>query len=147
MSSSMTEEVCAQVDLVGLNYATGLYEIDHTRYPNRVMFGSETYPKYLGKNWEIVERCPYVIGDFCWTAWAYLGEAGIGDIDHNDEPKPPTAFYGNWPWKTAAVGTFDLIGDELPIGYWRELVWKNRTAPYIAVRPPQYYGRPTHPGS
>lgn len=147
LSSQVTEEACAQVDLVGLNYATGLYEIDHSRYPNRVMFGSETYPRYLGRNWEIVERCPYVIGDFCWTAWDYLGEAGIGEIVHTKEPKPQTSFYGNWPWRTAAVGVFDLIGDEMPIGYWRELVWNHRKAPYIAVRPPQYYGKPTHPGS
>lgn len=146
LSSTLTEEVCAQVDLVGLNYATGLYEIDHERYPNRVMFGSETYPRYLAMNWELIEKHPYIVGDFCWTAWDYLGESGIGDIDHNAEPKGPTDFYGDWPWKTAAVGVFDLIGDETPIGFWRELVWKNRTAPYIAVRPPMYYGRPTHPG-
>ena len=147
MSSRMTEEVCAQVDLVGLNYAAGLYENDHERYPDRVMFGSETCPKELAKNWELIEKHPYIVGDFCWTAWDYLGEAGIGSIDHNDVPKSPMEFYGSWPWKTAAVGVFDLIGDETPIGYWRELVWKNRTAPYIAVRPPMYYGRPIHTGN
>ena len=142
-----TEEICAQVDIVGLNYATSMYEPDHERYPARVMFGSETYPKWLARNWELIEEHPYIVGDFCWTAWDYLGEAGIGEIDHRDEPKEPYEFYGNWPWKTAAVGTFDLIGDELPEGYWRELVWNNRTAPYIAVRPPQFYGRPTHGGN
>lgn len=146
-SSAITEEVLAQADITGLNYATGLYEIDHTRYPNRVMFGSETYPRYLARNWEIIERVPYVVGDFCWTAWDYLGEAGIGDVYHTENPKGSTEFYGNWPWKTAYVGAFDLIGDELPIGYWREIVWRNRTAPYIAVRPPQFYGKPLHVGN
>ncbi len=146
LSSSLTEEASAQVDITGLNYATGLYDINHNRYPNKVMFGSETYPKYLAKNWEVIERSPYVLGDFCWTAWDYLGEAGIGEIDHNAEEKGPMDFYGNWPWRTASVGVFDLIGDETPIGYWRELVWNNRTAPYIAVRPPEFYDRPTHPG-
>lgn len=38
--------------------------------------GSETYPQDLDVNWELVEKNPYVIGDFSWTAWDYLGEAG-----------------------------------------------------------------------
>ena len=145
--SSYTEESCSHVDIVGLNYATDLYEPDHGRFPNRVMFGSETYPRYLAKNWEIIEKNPYIIGDFCWSAWDYLGESGIGGIDHKDEPRGQLDFYGNWPWKTAYVGVFDLIGDPMPISFWRELVWKNRTAPYISVRPPEFYGKNTNGGN
>ena len=26
----------------------------------------------------MVKQYPYLIGDFMWTAWDYLGEAGIG---------------------------------------------------------------------
>ena len=29
---------------------------------------------------------PHVIGDFTWTGWDYLGEAGIGRVDYPDEP-------------------------------------------------------------
>ena len=40
--------------------------------------GAETYCWKLADNWELVERYPYLIGDFMWTAWDYLGENGIG---------------------------------------------------------------------
>ncbi len=44
----------------------------------------------LGKN----SCLPYVIGEFTWTAWDYLGEAGIGkavyfEADDPDAPKYP----------------------------------------------------------
>lgn len=46
--------------------------------PERVMLGSENFAQVIGYRWPLVERLPYVIGDFTWTAWDYLGEAGIG---------------------------------------------------------------------
>jgi beta-galactosidase len=42
------------------------------------MVGSETYPQSIARNWEMVKKHPFIIGDFMWTAWDYLGEAGMG---------------------------------------------------------------------
>ena len=39
--------------------------------------GTESYPKEFFDYWSLVEKHPYVIGDFVWTAMDYLGESGI----------------------------------------------------------------------
>ena len=78
IAGKATEASFAQVDIAGYNYAACRYEQDGREYPNRIIVGSETYPQDLDVNWELVEKNPYVIGDFSWTAWDYLGEAGIG---------------------------------------------------------------------
>ncbi len=135
------DEACSHLDIVGHNYATYRYEPDMKFYPYRVMVGSETYPGALDANWELVERYPQVLGDFSWTAWDYLGEAGIASILYGGETP---AMYGPYPWKSAYVGDFDLIGDRRPISYWREAIWGKRTAPYIAVQNPAHYGEEQH---
>jgi beta-galactosidase len=42
------------------------------------MFGSESYPLTSFDAWMNVVDHTYVIGDFVWTAFDYLGEASIG---------------------------------------------------------------------
>nr|MCR5676253.1 DUF4982 domain-containing protein [Lachnospiraceae bacterium] len=75
---------------------------------------------------------PYVIGDFTWTAWDYLGEAGIGKAVYLDEGDPLLA-KGPWglmpqnaspyPWRTANDADFDITGQLLPQGAYRRVVW------------------------
>lgn len=134
-------EACSHLDIVGHNYATYRYEPEVAIYPHRVMVGSETYPGALAANWEMVEKYPQVLGDFSWTAWDYLGEAGIASILYGSETP---SMYGPYPWKSAYVGDFDLIGDRRPISYWREIVWGKRTTPYIAVQDPAHFGEEQH---
>lgn len=131
------EEAAGQVDIVGYNYAANRYEKDCEAYPNRILVGSETYPRDLDVNWALVEKNPRVIGDFSWTAWDYLGEAGIGKI-HYGEPQG-MSFYAPYPCKAAYCGDINLIGDRRPVSYWREIVWGLRKAPYLAVQLPQYH--------
>ena len=107
-------------------------------YPNRIIVGSETYPKDLDVNWELVEKHPYLIGDFSWTAWDYLGEAGIGKITYGKEQE--MSFYAPYPYKAAYCGDMNLLGDRRPISYWREIIWGLNKAPYLSVQPPRYYG-------
>ena len=52
--------------------------MDHELHPHRVIVGSETVPPSIARNWQLVREHPHVIGDFTWTGWDYLGEAGIG---------------------------------------------------------------------
>lgn len=72
------EKVCAATDIAGYNYMTARYELDEKKYPQRVIVGSETYPPEIQRNWKLVEKYPHLIGDFTWTGWDYIGEAGIG---------------------------------------------------------------------
>lgn len=139
-AAEKVKEACAQVDITGYNYAAARYEIDGKLFPNRILVGSETNPPDLDKNWELVEKLPYVIGDFDWTAWDYIGETGIGKINYTDQQS--VGFYALYPCKIAYCGDINILGNRRPISYWRELIWGLRKAPYIAVQLPQHYGEP-----
>lgn len=131
-------ESCGVLDVVGYNYASERYESDHEKYPHRVIVGSETGGNTLDKNWALVKKLGCVIGDFCWTAWDYLGEVGIGRTIYEDDAE--SGFYGGYPWISAFCGDFDLTGYRLPISYWRETVWNGRNGvPYIAVQKPERF--------
>ncbi len=137
-SGKATTEASGQVDISGFNYSALRYEPDHEKFPNRVVMGSETYPGDLDVNWALVQKLPYVIGDFDWTGYDYLGEAGIGNVSYGDDAP---GFYAPFPMKSAYCGDLDLLGDPQPVAYWREIVWGKRTAPYIAVQHPEHFGQ------
>ncbi len=140
MLAKLTEEASSQVDIVGYNYALARYVPEGTEYPNRILVGSETNPPDLDDNWDAVMKLPYVIGDFDWTAWDYLGEAGIGGTGYGEATGPMGMMYAPYPYKAAYCGDINLTGDRRPASYWREIIWGLRTAPYIAVQPAEHYG-------
>ncbi len=138
-------ETISYLDVAGYNYMESRYELDHDRYPNRVIVGSETHPAAIDTLWAAVRRYPHVIGDFTWTGWDYLGEVGIGRTVYG-EPDPsagPPAFLGEFPWLTAWCGDIDITGHRRPQSYYREIVFGRRTDPYVVVRRPQFHGQPT----
>ena len=94
----------------------------------------------LDVNWDLVSRLPYVIGDFDWTAYDYLGEAGIGKISYGDPSGNGMSFYAGYPYKAAYCGDLNLLGDPRPTAFWRQTIWGVRHAPYIAVCPPEHFG-------
>ena len=139
-----TEESAAVLDIVGFNYAESRYELDRGLFPHRVIVGSETFPSRIETMWEFVESLDHVIGDFTWTGWDYLGEAGIGRVDYTDEPGyEATGTAGPFPHLLAGCGDIDITGLRRPVSYYREIVFGLRTEPYLAVHPPQHHGRPT----
>lgn len=133
----VTAESFAYVDVAGYNYMDSRYAIDREQFPNRVICGSETFPRFIGRNWQLILESPHVIGDYTWTGWDYLGEAGIGKVSYGDE----NSVYSGWPWLAAWCGDIDLIGQRRPASYYREIVFGLRKEPYIAVQRPQYYGK------
>lgn len=135
MSIQAIRESCDMLDVVGYNYAAYMYEKEHNEFPNRIYMGSETNPGELDINWEIVERNPYVLGDFSWTAWDYIGEPGIGRIEEEQEGYN---IYAKYPWVLGYCGDFDITGYRRPVSYWREIIWGGRNhAPYISVQRPE----------
>lgn len=122
------------LDVGGYNYLYQHYEPDHERHPDRIMYGAESYPKRASENWALVERHPYVIGDFVWTAMDYLGEAGIGSAQFVENGKNGT-FFQPWPWMNGWCGDIDLIGEKKPQSYYRDIVW-NRRPIAMAVEEP-----------
>lgn len=135
--SERLEKACAGVDIAGYNYMTARYEQDGKAYPNRVIVGSETYPPEIARNWELVERLPHVIGDFTWTGWDYIGEAGVGIPAYK---WGEGGFGAGFPAQLAYPGDFDITGFRRPASYYREAVFGLSKKPYIAVQNPTHYG-------
>lgn len=129
---------CANLDIAGYNYMTARYELDGKIRPNRVIVGSETYPPEIGRNWELVEKYPHVIGDFTWTGWDYIGEAGVGVPAYR---QGEGGFGAAFPCQLAYVGDVDITGFRRPASYYREIVFGLRKEPYIAVQNPEKYGQ------
>ncbi|WP_026664718.1 glycoside hydrolase family 2 TIM barrel-domain containing protein [Butyrivibrio sp. FC2001] len=141
---TITEPFTNGLDVVGYNYMEELYERDHEMFPERVILGSENFPKEIGFRWPLVEKLPYVIGEFTWTAWDYIGEAGIGKADYIDEndPRiktggwylmPPTA--SPYPWRLANDADFDITGHMLPQGAYRSIVWGSDKIHLFSMHP------------
>ena len=131
------EEVSGALDAAGFNYLTARHELEHKNHPDRVVVGSETYPSEIPALWDIVERNPHVIGDFTWTGWDYLGEAGIG-IFHYEAAERKQGF---WPDRLAYCGDINLNGYRRPASYLREIAYGLRKDPYIAVDRPEHFGQ------
>ena len=135
--SRRIEKACASTDIAGYNYMTARYENDVKTYPNRVIVGSETYPPEIARNWELVESLPQVIGDFTWTGWDYIGEAGVGIPAYKWGEGGLGAAY---PAQFAFCGDFDITGFRRSASYYREVVFGLTDKPYIAVQNPRHYG-------
>ena len=113
--------------MVGYNYLEDKYEKDHAMFPERVILGSENFPKEIGLHWPMIEKTPWVIGDFTWTAWDYIGEAGIGKASFYEPGDPrignPWGAPSPFPWRTANDADFDVTGCIRPQGVYRRIVW------------------------
>ena len=120
------------VEVGGYNYGHQYYESDHEKFPERIMYGSESFPNAVAANWNTIAKHPYIIGDFVWTAIDYIGEAGIS---HTVE-RSNRGWIQNlaWPWFNAWCGDIDLIGQKKPQSYYRDVVWGELPIA-MAVRP------------
>ena len=135
MSEEVLKEAYETLDLVGLNYMRGVYDIMQKDMPNRVFYGSETLPPDIDLNWKKVKELPACVGDYTWTAWDYIGESGIGIVEYNKAP----GFSKSYPAYIAYCGDIDITGFRRPISYFREIVFGLRKAPYIGVQPPVHF--------
>lgn len=109
------------LDIGGYNYLWGIYESDHEKHPDRVMYGSESTADQAYDTWKMVEKHPYVIGDFLWTGMDHLGEAGIGCSRLDDSPNK--GFCQPWPWFNNFSGDIDLCGNKKPQSLYRDILW------------------------
>lgn len=131
------EESSCELDVVGLNYLTARHELEHALNPDRVVLGTETYPPEIPRLWAIVERNAHVIGDFSWTGYDYIGEAGIGIYHYNADRSDQ----GWYPDRLAYTGDFDLNAYRRPVSYLREIAYGLRKQPYMAVYRPEHEGQ------
>jgi len=133
----------------GYNYEWGHYESDHKKYPDRIIFGSESFPLEAFEYWKEVLDHPYVIGDFVWTGMDYLGETAIGRSQYVPAGQEKESVKGmatvdgipsgditpdmaamaamfsqpTWPWFGAWCGDIDITGDRKPQKLYRDVLW------------------------
>lgn len=129
------------LDVAGYNYKVSIYEREHAAFPERIIYGSESFSKDMFQTWEIADRSTWLIGDFVWTAIDYLGEAGLGGSAYASAkyPNAPAA-PASWPWVVAACGETDLIGHQKGASLARDVVW-GLSPVEIAVQKPVPAGK------
>lgn len=101
------------LDVVGYNYTENRYKQDHEKYPNRVLYGSET--RHDLDAWKAVRDNEFIFGQFIWTGFDYLGEAGP------------------WPSRGFTTGMIDLAGNIKPNGYFRRALWLESPTIYLGT--------------
>lgn len=115
VAMSNETEYPGALDIAGYNYTEGLYDSDHQKYPNRVIYGSENRHE-LGA-WKYVRDKEFVFGQFLWTGIDYLGESG------------------KWPSRGFYSGLLDFGGNIKPRGYYRQSLWANTPVAYLGSYP------------
>ncbi|MBO4801361.1 MAG: DUF4982 domain-containing protein [Bacteroidaceae bacterium] len=103
------------VDVVGYNYTESRYQIDHERYPQRVIYGSENRHDLAA--WKAVTDNGHIFGQFLWTGIDYLGESGP------------------WPARGSEAGIIDIAGNVKPMGHYRASLWCDTPVCYIGTYP------------
>ena len=121
------EDYIKSLDVVGYNYFPEHYGEDHAAHPDRVMYGSESFSAQAFDYWTPTETMPWVVGDFVWTSFDYLGEAGIAWTGFNDH-----FGIGPYPWQLAMSGEIDVTGRLRPAAYYRQVLWKTHITPTSA---------------
>ena len=133
---ALASPFCDALDIVGYNYGSGRYPLDGKAHPDRILVGSETFPQDICRNWAMVKKFPYLVGDFMWTAWDYLGEAGIGAWSYTGG----MPFNRPYPWLLAGAGVIDILGVPDASCRYAATVWGEMKHPVIGVRPVNHPG-------
>lgn len=105
-------------DIAGYNYIDrihkdSLYMAEHTRYPDRILLGTETYHSY--RNHAAIEKTDAAIGEFIWVGYDYLGEIVWPDTRGWDD------------------GIFDVAGFPKAETYLRKALWTKEPMVYAGV--------------
>lgn len=101
------------VDVVGYNYTEDRYDTDHKKYPNRIIYGSETRSDFSA--WKDVRDKEHIFGQFIWTGTDYLGESGA------------------WPSRGLHTGLLNFANYAKPRGKFREAHWSTTPMIYIGT--------------
>lgn len=108
-------EYPSMLDVCGYNYTEDRYAIDHTKYPKRVIYGSEN--GHSMESWKAVRDNDYIFAQFIWTGIDYLGESG------------------RWPSRGFYTGFLDFGGFLKPRGHFRKALWSEVPTTYIGTYP------------
>ena len=101
------------LDLVGYKYQEYRYADDHSRFPDRIIYGSEN--NRSPDAWKAVDTSKNIFGQFLWTGFDFMGEAG------------------RWPTRSSGAGLLDLAGYPKTDFYTRQTLWLNQPVVHVVV--------------
>ena len=125
------------LDIGGYNYAASRYEKDGTLHPDRVIVGSETLPKNLYHNWQLVKKFPRMLSaTLCGRAGIIWGRrASVPSVTKVSKIPGQDA-----PIISAGCGVIDICGKLRPEVQWNRLIWGLDHTPGIGVEPYTHAG-------
>jgi len=130
--SDQKDAFFSALDICGYNYAMDKYVSDHERKPNRIMIATESFPLEAFDYWMDVLDHPWVIGDFVWTGFDYIGESSIGWLGYMPDKK-------YYPWNLAYCGDIDICGWKRPQSFYRDALWgKNQLSIFVKPLQPSF---------
>ena len=103
------------LDVVGYNYTESRYQLDHDTYPERILYGSEN--RHDLEAWKAVTDNEFIFGQFIWTGYDYLGEAG------------------QYPSRGFVTGMCNQANQIKPRGYFRKALWNEKPNVYVGTYP------------
>lgn len=137
MMTEVLEEPGQAADICGYNYSLDRHVLEKEIHPNKPIVATESFPAQIADLWKTAEEYHHILGDFTWTGYDYIGEAGCG-IFYYDGNKN---FGNHFPDRLSYIGDINLIGYRRPISYFREIVFGLRKEPYIAAIRVNRYGQ------
>ncbi|MDR1262354.1 MAG: DUF4982 domain-containing protein [Oscillospiraceae bacterium] len=137
--AEISEASASALDAVGYNYLYKRYASDAAKYPARVIIATETHAVNTYDYYHAMLDNPNVIGDFIWTAFDNLGEAGAGRVMRGVKDLKE-GMLGPWPWLSCFQGDLDLDGNRRPQSYYRKIMWGLDDGIHLFVKPPEFTG-------
>jgi beta-galactosidase len=102
-----------------------MYGPEKAKYPKRLVLGTETY--HNTPYWLAVRDNDFLLGEFVWVGYDYLGEAG------------------RWPKRGWDAGLIDMAGNPYPEYYLRKSYWSREPVVRIAVETAKKPASDWHP--
>lgn len=115
VAMSNETEYPGALDIAGYNYTESMYDLDHAKYPDRVIYGSEN--RHDMAAWKDTRDREFIFGQFLWTGIDYLGESG------------------RWPSRGFYSGLMNFGGFIKPRGFFRQSLWSDRPMAYLGTYP------------
>ncbi len=101
------------LDVAGYNYQEYRYGPDHKKYLKRPLYGSEN--GMTTGMWNAVADNDFIMGQFLWSGFDYMGEAGA------------------YPSRSNTAGTIDLAGNRKPEFFFRQSLWSDKPMVFIGA--------------
>jgi len=136
------KEMIDCLDIVSLNYSFRNYAKFAELFPGKWLQGTEHSGADAWGNAQAVAANDHVIGDFMWTAYDNLGEAGAGRSYWEQTRR--FGLMAGWPWMSCFQGDLAMDGERLPRSYYRKVIWGMDDGAYLFTTHPSHTGQPLY---